>query len=204
MGLRPWMKEGGETTAPRQNCIHLMADKIASLKSLMSLECFIGTLRTRPTSYWGALGGHSGWSPYWWQHRNNSPMITAPWGTIRSIQVYGVPGPWSITHHFVTSLLGNVRHWGTACFLRFLQILKAVFTWGSSHVLARFIFHLKQVGISLLSTCIYSPPSIECWVHTNTSDIPSGHILEPAAFPSKFTEGQGNHREHGGQGKLKC
>lgn len=95
-----------------------------------------------PTRDWGALVGHSGWSPYWWQCWDNSLMITALWGTIWNIQGRGVPGPLPITHHLVTSPLGDVRHWGTPCLLLVLQFLKEGFIWGLSHILERSLFHL--------------------------------------------------------------
>lgn len=148
------------------------------------------------TSYWGpsatTLGGL-----LTWDSAEVTVQCTLGIGVISYlqktpaigiIQVLELPGPLPTAHHLVTSLLGDARHWGTTGLLPALWLLKAVFIWGSSHLLERFIFPLWQVRISLLSACIYSFLSV-LMLGSSKQFIYSfwtWGIPEPAPFLSKF------------------
>lgn len=50
-----------------------------------------------PAKLLGRLSGHSGRWPYWWQLRDNNPMITLLWGVIWVIRV--PEATWPIANH---------------------------------------------------------------------------------------------------------
>lgn len=150
-------RQGRNHGSQRQNCIHLMADRSASLR------CFLlhkdPVLGIWPTSYWEPQEATLGVT---WLARAQRPQSndTALWGVTWVSQVHGVT--WSLANCSppVRSPQGNVRRWGTPCLLHGLQLLKIVFIWGPSHVREGSIFHLWQAGISPLRAYMYSLPAM--------------------------------------------